>query len=454
MSSGNANSNGSGLGETHAHQRRADDFAKPRRRKRPMSRWRMWIRRVMPEDGRIVTTLVLALGFELYHVTQEIEKGIGRFDNAVRGEITPLPLLGLTLIWGAQRAARFHPFYRPDYRDWLRLTPWRPGDDPPWGPIRLVTQDLLVLGLWAGLVWVLSGGALHPFKVVSVFLFGYVGMSVPPILKGGAPLLACATLFGLGGMIRANADPNWMLGIAVGTALVGHVGQIRALRHFPWTRVPTVKIGHWAIRSRPDPALARAGRGLEDADDETVDDFEAPDDLGYPLDQLRPLYDWELRRMPVVGAVLVSALAAWWFHVAAVGFGGIGQPLFSPLIGFYVYICLGILLVRTLVYFTRVQPPITLGGRLRTGRFLQPRFDVALLPLPLIILAAVGVPLVGQGLAGEVLLPVGLGLTWFVALACPPTLTWWRLAGSHRFDDASFRNANSDSRVGAFVKTG
>ncbi|ADV62811.1 hypothetical protein Isop_2233 [Isosphaera pallida ATCC 43644] len=431
-------------------QSRSEELAPPRRRKRPMSRWRMWIRRVMPNDGRMVTVLVLALGFELYHVTQEIEKGISRFDNAVRGHVTPLPLLGLTLIWGAQRAARFHPFYWPDYSDWLRLTPWRPGNDPPWGPIRLVAQDLLLLGLWAGLVWGLSGGTLHPFKVVSMFLLGYLGMSVPPILNGGAPLLACLTLFGLGGIIRVYNDPHWMLGVAVGTALVAHLGQIRALRQFPWTQVPTVKIGHLAIRSRPDPARVR----VKDSNGETVDDPEDLGDLGYPLEQLRPLHSWELKRMPVLGAVLVSALVAWWFHVAAIAFGGTGQPLLGPLTGFYVHICLGILLVRTLVYFTRVRPPITLGGRLRTGRFLQLRYDVALLPLPLIVVTAVSVPLVGQGLAGEVLLPAALGLTWFVGLACPPTLAWWRLAGSYRFDDTAFRNANSDSRVGDFVKTG
>ncbi|HET6880701.1 MAG TPA: hypothetical protein VFI31_11130, partial [Pirellulales bacterium] len=58
----------------------------------------------------------------------------------------------LAFILGVQRVWEFHPLFHEDYRNWLRLTPWTSRSPLPVGPIHLLPQDALWLGL-ALLLW-------------------------------------------------------------------------------------------------------------------------------------------------------------------------------------------------------------------------------------------------------------------------------------------------------------
>ncbi len=80
------------------------------------------------------------------------------------------------------------------------------------------------------------------------------------------------------------------------------------------------------------------------------------------------------------------------------------------------------------------MPPISLLGRIATGRLIIPGYDMALLaPLAPILAAgvlpdaatAVGIPMV-------IGYPVAAGVVIWLALALPPRRTDWQLTGHHR----------------------
>src|SRR6266852_3804842 len=61
------------------------------------------------------------------------------------------------LVYSVHRVISFHPVFNSAYQNWLAATPWTSRNPLPVGPIHLVIQDALVLGILACLA-----GARHP----------------------------------------------------------------------------------------------------------------------------------------------------------------------------------------------------------------------------------------------------------------------------------------------------
>ena len=88
---------------------------------------------------------------------------------------------------------------------------------------------------------------------------------------------------------------------------------------------------------------------------------------------------------------------------------------------------------RLLAYTIGYMPPISFWGRVRTFRWIIPRYDVIFVA-PLLILALVATLFwepVWDIRPGRILAAITAGYV-FIALGFPPTLEEWRLTGSHR----------------------
>jgi hypothetical protein len=125
-------------------------------------------------------------------------------------------------------------------------------------------------------------------------------------------------------------------------------------------------------------------------------------------------------------ALVLSLLAGWWCFWLP------GEPDARLLL---LGLCsvMGIV-VRLGRYLDGYRPPISLLGRLGTGRLIIPSYDHVLLAPAVAAMAAIGIPL-AFGAAGwneRLGLSLATTATLLASLGLGPTLAEWRLTGNHR----------------------
>lgn len=383
---------------------------------------RSWFRTVLPHEGVVIGMVVV------YCLTDMIQ-----FFHGIRG---PRLLWGFlpehndpgafvafmaAVVYGGFRAVYFHPFYRKDYREWLLTTPWNFRRRLPFGPVHLVVQDVLIVGLLT-----LGSARAENFSPVGVpfaFLLPYFLLSMLSLMNTSQGPVAYAMALTLGGLIRWAGDPYVVTGILV--LLYGQSlwGLHRSLRSFhEW------ELRWWKEQGLADLLSSNMTTFAEQAQNKL---------LGWPFDRL------SLKRnsSPVTITVGMGAglLIAWWLH------GGLhhvfrnAAPVprqFAPaaVSASLAMPCLVLMAIRVGIYVTGYAPPISLLGRLATFRWIIPGYDkVFLAPL-----FGAGIVLVGPvalsqiGLPWEFGVPLLVGLLITIALSMPPSLDEWRLSGHHR----------------------
>lgn len=293
------------------------------------------------------------------------------------------------------RIVAFHPLFSGTYRQWLWLTPWRAGMRLPRGPIQFVPQDLLVLAIVVGwLGW--PRLSVTCISVPLAFLTAHYLLFAVSLWVVGLrwPSYALVALVGLAIWLA-----NWNLAWGLGVAVLGY-GIVRpsidwTLRLFPWTERTNALYRLWRSTSASRPSSATQSVG------------DLPEiQFVWPFHRLHatqyPAMTTRLDR--VAGAILLG----WWYFVlfsftlhqvdAAVGQAIVYSAVLTVSVAgrlfWYCYPC---------------APPINLWGRLFTGRWIIPAYDVALVA-PLVTL------LFGW------LAPIGciatLGMKSIVALSC------------------------------------
>jgi hypothetical protein len=167
---------------------------------------------------------------------------------------------------------------------------------------------------------------------------------------------------------------------------------------------------------------------------------------GWPFGKLTPTQELPSTRGGSVDDWIRLLFAVWAMYC-------IGQLIPMPERNFILKFFFSMVLV--LVPLARISaalngyaPPLSLLGRIATGRLLLPRFDrifvgpltsVAVgLTFPL-LLAPLGVP-------EDVAIPAAMGLTIAASMMIGPDLRVWRLIGSHRIT-ADFLQANNFVQV-------
>lgn len=313
-----------------------------------------------------------------------------------------LPIVALLAgCYGVYRVAAFHPLARPNYRRWLQSTPWTCRQSLPEGPIHLSGQDAVIVGGLAcsAAAW---DSATAPI-VVQVFLTMYAAALGVSLALTGERAHAYATGFGIGLAVRLAQDAPLGLAAAAGTCIVATVGLRRSLARFPWSDVGEL----WFPPHGKQPATI------------------ASEGLGWPFAALGPRSPSTL---PARDALLLGALGGWWMHCA-------GWTMDSRDTTMVLGFVLGLSpLARLLCYLASHLPPISLWGRIRTGRWVIPGYDrVFIAPLAawaggaLLLLA-----LHSAGVAVEGCAPVVVAFVMATVLGLGPGRREWQLTGQHR----------------------
>ncbi len=363
-------------------------------------------RQIAPSRGGFIALLVLFVTCE----------GVARYCESLGISMETdagfRPAHALLFVWAAvrgyRRLTRFHPVIHDNYRAWLATTPWNNRKPLPLGPVELVLEDGLVLAP----LLLLSATLPQPRAVslVCAFLLGNLAALVRSFWPTRVRLIGYISAFGLGLAIKLWNRPVDCLAMAALVYLIAYEGLLQALDRFPWkTRQFTWFSGFEFTRASSPRELC-----------------------GWPHDRMlgEVVSDEEIPRLD---AVICCALASWWLHVyVTLTLDERGRREILLLV-FYSLFWLFPLL-RLAIYVQGHRWPISLWGRIRTGRWVIPGYDqvfvaplFALVAAPAILgfLHAWGCPI-------DVSSPIALGITAAIAIVAPPRLRRWRLTGHHR----------------------
>jgi hypothetical protein len=316
--------------------------------------------------------------------------------------------LVVALFGGLIRAAQ-HPALDLQYSLFLKTTPWDASKPLPKGAAHLRGFDWLLLAAWTGIVFEQLGEwALY---VPVIFLFGYFVSSLFVHGKTGEEGVTLVLAFGLAGIVRLWDRPAECLGLAVALYGVNYLGLMRGLAKFPW-------------EEEEKPVVAQ---------------------FGWPLGQVGP------KRKEVEisfrSAVVVALLVAWWIHAClshvtrGAEFQGPATVMLAAAMGVFAG------LIRLAVYVTGYASPVSLKGRIATGRLIIPSHDSAwwsALLLPLI--AGATQFLVGQYLPAMYSVPATIFVVLLSALTLPPSRRRYQLTGEHRILEPRRINMEPDAR--------
>jgi hypothetical protein len=313
---------------------------------------------------------------------------------------------------GFMRIKRCHPAFNSGYYNWLALTPWEFGKDLPHGSVFLTFSDGVVVAVLTLLAYFNDGYlTLTP---VAACLGAYVLMTMYHLLVSKQLVYVTVFLFALPFAVYPHSNINISALAIVGFYGLAYMGQRRWLKQFPWNSV------FWKYDQRK--AL--------------LDNALACNIINWPYKMLRG--DGFDKGMSLKTAFVVSSLLTWWLHVA----GWAEKEVFAVC---YFVVLLGAAFIRLFSYLSFGLPPISIAGRIVTGRLIIPGYDK-------IFIAPICVALVGFFMP-EILMDLGISkmlsykISFFIfmmlAFTLPPTLKNWCFTGFHRIT----KPVNSNTRV-------
>ncbi len=322
----------------------------------------------------------------------------------------------VAVFYGLYRGVTFHPYFRPDYREWLERTPWTRSMPLPLGPVHLVWEDAIapvLLGLLALRhedMPVLGPAIISAAAYLAVLGAGFWGT--------GLWSYGFSVFFLLGLVLRLKPFPEAAAGVAVATYFVCLLGLRACFAAFPWKeRTTTIEF--------------RELFDLQKQQDK---------EMGWPFKQLSPVPTTVC--MPAVLGLFVSLLVGWWLYAFAANLSDAREQ--AEFLG-VAYHVIGVVaaLVRCLVYICGRLPPISLWGRVRTLRLIIPGYDQIFLA-PLSIVAVVSLAnLSRKHFDLLVVAPVGVFLILLIAFNMGPTFRNWHTTGKHRMVAAMIQSQQS-----------
>jgi len=126
--------------------------------------------------------------------------------------------------------------------------------------------------------------------------------------------------------------------------------------------------------------------------------------------------------------LVICGLVFWWLHVVVFVIKDKRFiDIIPPLVGL-------IILFRFTSYIMGYMPPISLLGRISTGRLIIPGYDKIFVAPMIIALTGLFVPkvLLSAGLPETISIEFTFSLCLFLAMTLPPSHHSWRLTGHHR----------------------
>jgi hypothetical protein len=323
-------------------------------------------------------------------------------------------LYGAAAFYGIHRGITLHPFYREDYRKWLELTPWTVHKPLPLGPIALVGEDGVVLGVL--ILLCLTQPNHVSIRILNLFLIIHSVVLTRTFWQTGPGTIGYIAAVGLGLTVRLWHSPWPCFAVAASVYLVVYEGLWQSLARFPWHV-------EWWLSDLLDAGKMR-----------TVSERLNGPPCGWPYDRfIRDIKVAERARLSGIDAILISLLAGWWICCLL---ALIPDPRDRSGVGTIALFVVGIFtpLFRLVTYVGFYHDSISLWGRLRTGRWINPGYDRCFLGPLLSLLAGplVFLPCYASRTPVEISVALSSTVVILLGLITPPGLKDWRLTGKHR----------------------
>ena len=334
--------------------------------------------------------------------------------------------MAVSIAYGFWRVAMFHPALNEDYRGWLVTTPWNPRMPLPLGPPTLTCYDAIPLAL------ILSFNAAA----------SSIGILDTMMCFSAAYFLFCILVFSITGVSHVN----WIVAFACGAVALTYdnaymVAALLLAMHI------VVLLGLKASLERhpqesdfDEDSKQRAWGQLEHPMGsvwkmERLSDARNKRNAGWPFSL--PRLHMENCSIRPSQSVLLSLLAAWYLYVLvcllpkyAIAEAVVSDDFYSSTV---VFVCT-CSAWRLIAYGWRCASPISIAGRIATGRLIVFGYDRMVVVPAMAIAAALlsyrFLSWLGVGLSMK--LPVVVFLGIFVNTFFGPTLANWRLTGMHR----------------------
>lgn len=310
-------------------------------------------------------------------------------------------VLGLGCVfYGIARLTSRHPVFSIGYKTWLGTTPWTGRMRLPLGPARLGWTD----GLLLGLAVVAAHYSTSMTALLPLIAFGaaYLVMAMLSVIDVRPPAgIVMILAFGL--VIRLGRHPAAILAILLGLYLFYLLNLRRSLDAVSWVSPPR------------QPNASRLARRL-----------------GWPFAPLGPANPSPYAQGGM--ALAIAAIFGWLVYCIDFQFQASSSPGDPPP---YLFILVAGFLAsvnRLLVYAYGYQWPISVLGRIGSGRLILPHYDKVFLTPLCTMLAAGLLFLAGPRLDISIPLYLGASIAIIVAVAVGggPSLRRWRLTGGHR----------------------
>ena len=312
----------------------------------------------------------------------------GLLDRTHRGIL----LIGCVVY--AFRRSIHHPVLNTPYLEWLKTTPWQPGVPLPLGAVELRWRDAAVFA--AAMALGLLHAHLPASSIVLAFAWPFAIIAVCTLISAQRPRESYLVALGLAVVLRLAHDPVPAAALILLLCAVAEYGLRRSLYAFPWDRKSKIP--------QVDAAWPMAA----------------------PVEgKLEPRVS---SRQAVLAAILVGA---WVWSIAAVI--GVRNGIEHVLPFAATFILCGAL-IRFGIYCSRYHPPLSVLGRVFTGRLLLPRYDYVLLA-PATAAAAGFLLLIflcERGASSAVSLGASVATTLLILLGAGPSLIRWQLTGAHQ----------------------
>jgi hypothetical protein len=374
-----------------------------------------WLWQVWPRPAWLLTVFLLHAGW-VGGISFLLWFGSGLSWQDIRGVLETTPAAVPTMaagIYAIYRVFTFHPGLRPDYRAWLRQTPWSHRQPLPYGPVHLVLQDAILLGLTVAVTAPFYGERAAGY-ILLAFVIVYLWTLLAALLTTYEWPAAYAVLFGLAAFIPAWREGWYLFGLAAATYLTALAGLRRSYRRFP--REQDIATAPEAVEG---PRLSKKAAG-------------------------QPLYGWPFNLLgpprgmadpPFWHSLTCCCLVGWWlFAILSTDARERGDWNCVSVNLTVIVTCLAGL-VRLVVYQRfEFMPPLSLAGRLATGRWIIPGYD-QLFAAPFCGSALAFVlpnALVALGANTVVSNCVSLPVCLLAVVTLPPSRRRWFLTGDHR----------------------
>jgi hypothetical protein len=368
-------------------------------------------RRLLLVPTPIALSLAVVFGVTGYLKWRIVSTGAWRAMEPMRelGLFADKLLLFCAFCYALCRVFGNHPVWNKGYRDWLKFTPWTPGMRLPLGPVHLVWQDAVALAAFLGLAFVHR--SFHPSVVLVAFAFPYLLLTNWSLATGEAGRWSLLILAGLPAVLLRSVTGWWDVLVLALLVPLAQIGTSQLLRRFPWKAGGRIE-------------ASSSGESQRDARRPTVPAGGMFDALG-PVPPQAPTRLW--------AAAVGSALVGWW---AFVGLQMAWPPeVPTAPIAQGIVVISGLLLgfIRWATYASGYGAPITLRGRLATGRLIIPGYDKILVAPLCLLMAAVAWQEVSNrlGLGVPATIGAGVAVLLFLTATLPPALGEWKLTGHH-----------------------